>query len=195
MTAPFQPRRRSAARRILFALLLAICQDAVPRASAQDRAHPTEYQLKAQYLTDFGRFGKKWGNRPMPAPDESFAICVLGQDPFGQSLDSAVRGENIGGAPLVARRIAQPLDAAGCRILFIGSSEAGQLSAILDAIGGAPVLTVSDIPDFVREGGIIEFVPEGNRVKFEINLSTAQRAGLSLSSDLLKVARVVRRTP
>jgi hypothetical protein len=167
----------------------------IPCAQAQGRPHPTEYQLKAEYLTDFGRFVKKWGNRPPPGPDQSFNICILGQDPFGQSLDIAVRGENIGGAPLVVRRIAQPLDATGCRILFIGSSEAGQLPAILGAIGAAPILTVSDIPDFVREGGIVEFVPEGNRVKFEINLAVAQRAGLSLSSDLLKVARVVRRTP
>ena len=195
MTAPFRSRRRSAARRILLALLLAICLGAAPRAFAQSHPRPTEYQLKAQYLTDFGRFVKKWGNRPPPASDESFAICVLGQDPFGQSLDTAVRGENIGGAPLVVRRIAHPMDAAGCRILFVSSSESGQLPAILDAIGTAPVLTVSDIPYFVREGGIIEFVPDGYRVKFEIYLGVAQRVGLSLSSDLLKVARVVRRAP
>jgi hypothetical protein len=195
MTAPFRSRRRSVAGRILLAVLLATCLGAAPRASAQDHPHPTEYQLKAQYLTDFGRFVKKWGNRPMPAPDESFAICVLGQDPFGQSLDTAARGANIGGAPLVVRRIGQPLDTTGCRILFISSSEAGQLQDILGMVGTAPVLTVSDIPGFVRQGGIIEFVPDGNRVKFEINLAIAQRVGLSLSSDLLKVARVVRRTP
>jgi hypothetical protein len=195
MTAPFRPRRRSIARRIPLAVLLAMCLQAAPRASAQDRPRPTEYQLKAQYLTDFGRFVKKWGNRPMPASDESFAICILGQDPFGLSLDTAVRGANIGGAPLVVRRIAQPLDATGCRILFISSSESGQLQDILGTIGTTPVLTVSDMPDFVKEGGIIEFVPDGNRVKFEINLAIAQRVGLSLSSDLLKVARVVRRTP
>ncbi|HVV47155.1 MAG TPA: YfiR family protein [Bryobacteraceae bacterium] len=195
MTAPTQTRRHVALRRTIFAVLLAICLHGVPRASAQDRPHPTEYQLKAQYLTDFGRFVKKWGSRPMPGPDESFDICVLGQDPFGQSLDTAVRGENIGGAPLVARRIGQPLDATGCRILFVGNSESGQLPAVVNAIGAAPVLTVSDLPDFVRQGGIIEFVRDGNRVKFEINLAVAQRVGLSLSSDLLKVARVVRRTP
>jgi hypothetical protein len=195
MTAPFQSRRRFPVRRTILAGLLAICLHTVPCASAQDRPHPTEYQLKAQYLTDFGRFVKKWGNRPMPGSDESFDICVLGQDPFGQSLDTAVRGENIGGAPLVARRIGQPVDAAGCRILFVGNSESSQLPAIVNTIGTAAVLTVSDIPDFVRQGGIIEFIRDGNRVKFEINLAAAQRAGLSLSSDLLKVARVVRRTP
>jgi hypothetical protein len=195
MTALFHLRRRPAARRMFVALLLAICLHGVPRASAQGRPHPTEYQLKAQYLTDFGRFVKKWGNRPMPGPDESFDICILGQDSLGPSLDDAVRGENIAGAPVVARRIAQPIDAAGCRILFIPSSESSQLPAIIGAIGTAPVLTVSDMPDFVRHGGIIEFVPDGNRVKFEINLASARQSGLSLSSDLLKVARVVRRTP
>lgn len=195
MTAPFRSRRRSAARRIVAALVLAICPQTAPPALAQEPRHPTEYQLKAQYLTDFGRFVKKWGNRSMPGSDESFAICVLGQDPFGQSLDIAAKGENIAGAPLVVRRIAHAVDAAGCRILFISDSESGELPAILTALGSAPVLTVADIPDFVRQGGMVEFTLEGNRVKFEINLAIAQRAGLSLSSDLLKVARFVRRTP
>ncbi|HVW10404.1 MAG TPA: YfiR family protein [Bryobacteraceae bacterium] len=195
MTAPFPSRRRHAARRIIVALLLAIGLRTPSPAPAQDRPHPTEYQLKAEYLTDFGRFVKKWGNRPMPGPDESFDICVLGQDPFGQSLDTAVRGDNIAGAPLVVRRIGRAADAAGCRILYIADSESGELPGILAALGASPVLTVADIPDFVRHGGMIEFVLDGNRVKFEINLAVTQRAGLNLSSELLKVARLVRRTP
>jgi hypothetical protein len=194
MKAPFHSRRLLTARRFLFASLLAFCLP-TPPARAQGHPRPTEYQLKAQYLTDFGRFVKKWGNRSLPGPEQSFDLCILGQDPFGPALDAAARGEAIAGAPLVVRRIARPLDAAGCRILFIGASDSPQLSAALAALGNSPVLTVADMPDFVHQGGMIEFVLDGNRVKFEINLGAAQRAGLSLSSDLLKVARVVRRTP
>jgi hypothetical protein len=57
------------------------------------------------------------------------------------------------------------------------------------------VLTVSDMPQFAQRGGMIQFVLEGNRVRFEVNLIATQHAGLTLSSDLLKVATAVRRNP
>ena len=170
------------------------CLLAVSNIAAQG-PKPTEYNVKAAYLTNLGRFVEKWSARPNPSPDESFDLCVLGQDPFGPTLDAAVKGEKIGGSPLEARRISHPQDALSCRVLFIGSSEEAQLNVVLAALGTAPVLTVADIPDFVKQGGMIQFVMDGNQVKFEINLVSAQRAGLKLSSELLKLARVVRRTP
>ena len=94
-----------------------------------------------------------------------------------------------------ARRVTRAQDALSCRVLFISSAEEGQLAAILATLGTSPVLTVADIPDFVKHGGMIQFVMDGNKVKFEINLAASQRAGLSLSSELLKVARGVRRVP
>jgi hypothetical protein len=174
--------------------LAAGCLLAVSSIAGED-ARPTEYQVKAEYLSNFGRFVKKWATRAQPAPDEPFELCVLGQDPFGPTLDAAVKGEDINGAPIAAKRVTRPQDALGCRVLFIGSTEENQLPAILTALGTAPVLTVADIPDFVKRGGMIQFVLDGNRVKFEINNAAAQRAGLSLSSELLKVARVVRKMP
>ncbi len=83
--------------------------------------------------------------------------------------------------------------AADCRILYVGSTEEHHLKEILAATDQAGVLTVSDIPGFSRRGGMIQFVMEGDRVRFEINLATAESAKLVLSSELLKVAAAVRR--
>lgn len=173
--------------------LAAACLFAPALLPAQD-AKPTEYQVKAAYLTNLGRFVSQWSARA-GSPDETFDLCVLGQDPFGPDLDTAVKGEKIGGSPLAAKRIAGPQEAAGCRVLFISGSDDAQLSAVLAALGTAPVLTVSDIPDFVKRGGMIQFILDGNHVRFEINIAAAQRAGLTLSSELLKIARGIRRTP
>jgi hypothetical protein len=96
---------------------------------------------------------------------------------------------------MVARRITKPQEALSCRILFIGSSEDRQLKGILAALDGAGILTVSDMPQFSQRGGMIEFTLEGNKVRFEVNLTTAEDAGLTLSSELLKVATTVRRKP
>jgi hypothetical protein len=155
---------------------------------------PNEYQVKAVYLYNFGRF-VEWPARAASAKDDSFAICVLGQDPFGAALDSALAGESIDGKSVVAKRISTPQDALTCRILFISSSEDVRLKDDLIALGKTGVLTVSDMPHFSQRGGMIQFVSEGNRIRFEVNLTIAQDAGLTLSSELLKVAIAVKRNP
>ena len=155
---------------------------------------PSEYQVKAAYLYNFGRF-VKWPTGIAAVKGDSFAVCVLGQDPFGSTLDSTLAGEALDGKPVVIRRIARPQDAADCRILFVSSTEEHHLKEILAAIDQAGVLTVSDIRGFSLRGGIIQFVAEGDRVRFEINLASAESARLVLSSELLKVAAAVRRSP
>src|SRR6266851_5044589 len=154
----------------------------------------TEYQVKAAYLANFGRFAE-WPASVAVDKNESFNICVLGQDPFGADLDAAVAGETIGRAHVVAKRISTPQDAVDCRILFISSSEASQWKEILTALRTLSVLTVSDIPQFARRGGIIQFLIDGNRVRFDINLAATERVGVKLSSELLKLAVTVSRSP
>lgn len=162
-----------------------------PDASSASPSKPTEYQVKAAYLYNFGKF-IRW---PAAGKNDSFAICVLGHDPFGPTLDATLAGETIDGRKVVATRLSRAQDAAECRILFISASEAARLNEILAGLGKAGVLTVSDMPQFTERGGMIQFVLEGDRVRFEVNLAAAQRAGLSPSSELLKVATSVRTMP
>jgi hypothetical protein len=155
---------------------------------------PTEYEVQAAYLSNFGRF-VEWPVRAGANEREPFYVCVLGQDPFGPLLDAALRGETIGVAPMAARRVTSAADAANCRIVFVNSTKDSELKGILATLRNFKVLTVSDTFNFTRQGGMIQFVLEGNRVRFEINLAAAQRAGLTLSSQLLKVAVAIRRAP
>ncbi len=153
---------------------------------------PSEYQVKATYLYNFGRF-VRWPGTVSAGKGDSFSVCVIGQDPFGSILDSTLAGEALDGKPVVLRRISKPQDAGECRILFISSTEEKHLSEILTALNQSGVLTVSDMPGFTRHGGMIQFVLEGDRVRFEINLASAENARLVLSSELLKVAASVKR--
>jgi len=156
------------------------------------QSSPTEYEVKAAYLYNFGKF-VEWPAKVTAASD-FFSICVLGEDPFGSTFDAAIAGESINGKKVVVKRITKPQDAVSCRILFISSSEEGRLQEILAVLDKASVLTVSDLSQFTRRGGMIRFVMEANRVRFEVNLTTAEHAGLTLSSQLLKVAISVRRS-
>lgn len=154
---------------------------------------PTDYDVKAVYLYNFGRF-VEWPASAMTYGD-SFNVCILGQDPFGRALDDTLAGENIGGRSVTAKRISTPQEAVGCQILFISYVEDSRLTKIMEALNKGAVLTVSDIPQFSQRGGMIQFVLDGKRVRFEVNLTAVQRAGLTLSSELLKVATTIRRNP
>src|ERR1035438_7361041 len=193
--APVPVRRMSPCiRRTIpfFRIAVIACALLMPRNGPAQDTKPTEYEVEAAYLSNFGMF-VEWP--PRATANESFNVCVFGQDPFGAMLDGALKGETIGGAPMAAKRLAGIEESAGCRILFISSSKEAQLPSVLTALGTANVLTVSDMAGFTRRGGMIQFVLDGNRVRFEINLNAAQRAGLGLSSQLLKLATAVRRTP
>ena len=154
---------------------------------------PTEYQVKAAYLYNFAKF-VEWPPGVMSS-ESSFNICVLGHDPFDPALSTTLAGENIKGKNVVVKRISRVQDGVGCQILFISSSEEARLKEILEVLRRESVLTVGDMPQFTRRGGMIQFVMDANRVRFEVNLTSAERTGLILSSQLLKVAIGVRRNP
>ena len=162
-----------------------------PSCLHAQRSNPGEYEVKAAYIYDFGKF-VAWPTKV--APTDDFPICVLGEDPFGATFDATIAGETINGKKVVVNRIAKPQEAVSCRILFISGSEESQLKEILVTLDKTSVLTVSDISQFTRRGGMIQFVTDANRVRFEVNVTTAERAGLTLSSQLLKVAINVRKT-
>jgi YfiR/HmsC-like len=173
---------------VLIALALFASTNIYPQTSP-----PSEGQVKAAYLYNFGKF-VKW---PAGAPANqsgAFVICVLDQDPFGITLQSTLAGESVGGKPVIVKRLPRPLDAPGCHILFISSAQEKDLKQILVAIDDSSVLTVSDMPNFSKRGGMIEFVPQGDRIRFEINLDDAERSHLVFPSELLKVAVAVRKS-
>jgi YfiR/HmsC-like len=172
--------------------MLACALPGIPFLCAQ-RSKPTDYQVKAAYLYNFGRF-VEWPAKAA-AKRGLFTVCVLGQDPFGPTLDTTLAGETIAGKNVVAKRISSPHESSDCQILFLSAAEAGQLNQIMQDLDSEAVLTVSDMPQFSQRGGMIQFVLEGGRVRFEVNLGATQRAGLTLSSELLKVASVVRKGP
>jgi hypothetical protein len=178
---------RRAASYALFAALPVISLGDAARAQP---VVPKDYEVKAVYLYNFGRF-ITWP-RSIDTNDV-FTVCVLGRDPFGRALDTTLAGEQIGGRALAARRLTRPQDAAGCRILFVSESEESQLERIFDRIDRAGILTVSDMPRFVARGGMIQFIAQGSKIRFEVNLAAAEGAGLMLSSELLRVAAAVRR--
>jgi hypothetical protein len=150
-----------------------------------------EYAVKAAFLYNFAKF-VEWPPEAMGSGSSPLVLGVLGDDPFGAAIDQVVAGKTANGRQLVVRRLKWGQDLKQCHILFISSSERKRLAEILGALRGASILTVGDMDQFGQQGGMIQFVIEQNRVRFEINIGAAQQGRLKLSSKLLALARNVR---
>jgi hypothetical protein len=157
-------------------------------------ATPTEYQVKAVFLFNFSQF-VDWPPAAFAGPRAPITICVLGHDPFGAALDDIVQGEIVNGRPLAVQRYRGVEEAGSCHILFIDRSEQGRLAEILARLAGRSVLTVSDMDNFARRGGMIRFMTVGNKIRLRVNVEVAQAAGLAISSKLLRPAQIVKSEP
>jgi hypothetical protein len=149
---------------------------------------PLEYQVKAAFLLNFTKF-IEWPATAFAQPDSPVSICVWGEDPFGQTMDDIVTGEVAGGRKVTAERIKRPPAPRSCQVVFAGKSEKA-IAKVLSGLGPG-ILTVGEGENFLRDGGMIAFVIENRRVRFLINQTAAENAGLKLSSKLLSVAKAV----
>lgn len=173
-----------------FALGVVLCPAAGTSAGAATPTPPPgEHEVKAAFLYHFAHL-VDW---PEPAAANGpLVVGVVGRDPFGSALDQ-IKGKSVRSRPIEIKRFATPaeLDPRACHVLFIGG-DADTVERALGVVGSAPVLTVGEAERFAERGGMIGFrvTPEG-RVGFDINLRRAERAGLRLRSQLLKLARIV----
>ena len=172
-------------QRILIALVATLL---ATRGGAAGQA-VTQPALRAAFLYNFAKF-TEW---PIDgAPAGPLKLCVVD--------DSAVEGalEELVGTSLINSRavtVSQGESGKGlrtCSVLYLGEVASNRAAAILDELQGAPVLTVSNGDEFVRGGGMVGLFVEDGRMRFAINPEAAQRAGVRLSSRLLKLAKILK---
>jgi hypothetical protein len=149
------------------------------------------YQVKAAFLYNFIKF-VDWPENAFPTPQSPYVIGVLGKDPFGTVLDDVLRGKSVNGRPVIVKRLETDEQTRICHIVFVCSSERRRWNEIRQILKNYPVLTVSETPGFAESGGIVNFFQEGNKVRFEINIDAARRAGLRIDSTVLNLAKIVR---
>lgn len=175
------------------AVLLAV---RVPGArAAEPPSEHSEHEVKAAFLFHFARL-TEWPVAAAPK-DQPFVVAIIGQDPFGPALERILASQTVDGRPLQIRRAAS-VEELGERphIAFVSARERDLVGRVLRHFRGQPVLTVSEMEGFGERGGIVNFVvtAEG-RVRFEINVREADASGLKLSSQVLKLARIVGAAP
>lgn len=167
-------------------LWLLVC--AAPVASA-DEVAGEEQLLKAVFIFNFAKF-TRWPENAWKAQADPLVMCTAGEDALVEALGQ-LGGKTVQGRPVNLQRLAGMTSARNCHVIYIAVSEQKNTMGIIKSVQGEPVLTVSELPQFDQRGGIIKLYRENGRIRFIINLSAANGAGLTFSSRLLDLAVVV----
>lgn len=144
----------------------------------------SESQLKAAYLVNFLKY-VEW-----PGTRSTVSICLFGRDSLGPYLAN-YEGRLIVGRELRVRKVSTPDQLADCQALFIPETEEARIMAVLRWVDRQPILTVSDVETFVRDGGAIALIRNDGRLQFDVNADAISRANLKASSQMLRLARQV----
>lgn len=155
-------------------------------AAAQDVTEPA---LKAAFIYNFAKF-TEWPVDAIGA-GAPMVLCVLGDAAIGGALERAVKGQTLAGHGIgVSQAASAGLPLKACHIAYISGVTARQAAAVLAGLRDAPVLTISDVEGFTQLGGIAQFFFENGQLRFEVQIASARRARLEISSRLLALARI-----
>ncbi len=150
-----------------------------------------QLQVKAAFLPKLASF-VDWPAGAFPGAETPIVLGIVGEDPFGPEFEAALKLQNAKGRPFLLRRFRDPMELAACQMLFVCPSEKARWPEILAALKNRPTLTIGDGDQFIEAGGMINFVKEEGKIRFQINTDASERAGLRISAKLLQVSRVYR---
>jgi len=166
----------------LLALLLASFRD--PSSGAK------EYEVKAAFLYNFAKF-LTYPDAAFASAEAPFVIGVLGEDPFGEALDAALRGKKIGKRTIVIERYSKLGTVRTPHILFVARSESARQAEIVRMLDSRPLFLIGDMEGFAALGATANFFTEKNSLRFAISTGAAKTSRIQISAQLLKLAQVI----
>ncbi len=197
----------------VLAAVLIFCLVFFPCAARAAKKQATEYELKMAFLFNFLKYvewekekGAEQTEPDAEKPDaekepEPIRIGVVGKDPFEKAWeivqDKKVNDRKIryqifdlaAGEEEQQKQMREEIRS--CQVIFVPKSEGKNLDRILELVKDRPVLTVGETGDFLQKGGILNFVLEENKIRFEINLDTAKAARIQFKTSVLKLAKTI----
>ncbi len=188
--SPHQRKSSRSLRRAGRAVVSLIAALTFPCFSSAQTSSTGEYEVKAAFLFHFAQF-VEWPEAAFKDSSSPLTYCTIGDDPFHGALETTLSGKAIGARSFRVLHFKQPQEIQGCQVLFIGAEEKRLLPPILAGSKDDSVLIVGDSEHFAKDGGMIGFLLEENKIRFEINLEATKKAKLKISSKLLALAKTV----
>jgi len=179
----------------MVALLLAFVSWAgLLTATGAEALAAKEHQIKAAFVYNFAKF-VEWPAGCFTSTNSPLIIGVLGRSPISPALDAAVKDRLLNGRPIVVKSVDTAEAARATHLLFVAGSEDKRVGDLLAALAGSSVLTIGESDAFGRKGGMINFILEGDKCRFDIYMDPVEQARLKVSAQLQKLAKTVRRKP
>ncbi len=176
-------------KRLLSTVLVVLYSGrAFPSASPANESAP-EYAIKAVFLYNLLKYVDWPKGSPLSDSTKPMILAIIGEDPFGSTLDESVRDRTIRGRPVVVIRVPDLKNTQPVHAAFISASESWRAGNLVRNLAERSVLTVGDSQATARAGVAINFVMLQGKVRFDVNQATARRSGVELSSHFLKLAR------
>jgi hypothetical protein len=180
-------RRARIASAVLAALATAVV--CAPMAGAEAAL---EYRVKAAFLYNFAKF-VTWPSTAFTSSDAPVVFCIVGEDPFGDLLESTTKDRKVEGRSIQIRRLPADSGLAGCHLVFVSGSDGTRTARVLQQATSAGALAIGESDDFLVEGGMIRLLVDEGKVRFDVSTRATDTVGLKVSSQLLKLARDVER--
>lgn len=181
-------KRKIPIRGITCGFVLALAVLMIPLGS-EAQSELGEYEVKAAFLLNFARL-VEWPDTAFAGPRAPFTVGLLSSGASAEDLENFLDGKSAGTRKVTARQISSAAEAAGFHIVFVSSQHKNVADSVAKALRGSATLLVGESKDFVKNGGAIGFFSESNKIRFEIDPSVTEAAGLHVSSRLLRVARI-----
>jgi hypothetical protein len=145
-------------------------------------------QVQAAFIYNFTKY-TEWPSQPADADTTHFHLCVVGDNPVTEQLDTAIQGKVAANRTIQIRHIGNEANLSGCEVLYVGNVSRQTEERLLAALSAQPILTLGSLPGFLRGQGMVTFVVEDNRVRFDINTRIAEKVNIRFDSRILALAR------
>ncbi len=172
--------------------LVSLCSVSIG-APAQAQEPNGEYRLKAAFLYNFAKF-VEWPAASFSDNHTPFVICTVGHSSLDPELDQ-LAGKVVRDRPLVPKHIRTDDHLTDCHLLYVSPNELKHTPEILRTLQKAPVLTTCDSEDCADAGFMFNMRVIDNRIALDLNLEAVQRTQLKVSSQLIKLTRIVKGQP
>lgn len=149
-----------------------------------------EYSLKGAFLYKFIHY-TTWPASSFEDDDSPLVVTLLGEHPGARDVEEVLRGKRVGPRPLELRRAHSPEECVGVHVVYALGEDVPLEQRLIALLQARPVLLLSDRGDFAERGGTLNFYLEEAKIRFAVNPKQAGKAGLKLSSELLKLAKIV----
>lgn len=144
----------------------------------------SEAAVKAGFVYNFMKF-TQW-----PQGRETLRLCT----PSEQALEghlAQLHGKMVADRQVEVRQNMPSADWTNCDVVFLAEVDAARAASLVRTLSGSPILSIGEGPSFADAGGMIGLYVNDSRMRFEVNLSAAQRAGITLNSQMIKLAAEV----